>query len=92
MNSTTSTTQTTALEGGRLSSTELNFDQIWILFYIPKQSHAVQAKYFYYNGEVHQAVERSKIYCSKLGVRWIRVERFLTNFSIDESRLDALAL
>ena len=71
------------------SNIEINLSNIWVLFYLRNGSTATQMKFFHSPGELHEVVERSKIYCTKMNFRWIRNEKFLTKFADEEARRDA---
>jgi hypothetical protein len=59
---------------------------IWILYYRQGNAPMPQTKFFQMNGTWRQVVDKCKDHCTKLNMRFVRAEPFMSDLRADEQR------
>ena len=72
----------TAIRPGLPAALALNGRQIFVIYYI--QGRQVQQKFFNFSGTLKEAVERAKKHCEVMGLRWLRLDPFISDLDADE--------
>lgn len=67
-----------------LPEDEVDFDNIFILYYRQGTNVFPLTKFFHFKGSLKQAMDRGRQHCDAITGRFLRVEPFLHNLTEDE--------